>query len=116
LSHVTKTARAEQDLAEIWFYVALDNVGAADALLDEFENSCRLLSTQPKMARAREELASDPLTPGLEGLRSVTASEEPFTEQDRYTSMGGNHNHRMAIFGSMSKNLELLVDRSVYSL
>jgi plasmid stabilization system protein ParE len=39
LPHVTKTARAEQDLEEIWFYVALDNVGAADGLLDEFENS-----------------------------------------------------------------------------
>jgi len=32
LSRITKTARAEQDLEEIWFYVAVDNVGAADAL------------------------------------------------------------------------------------
>ena len=62
MSRITKTARAEQDLEEIWFYVAVDNVGAADALLDEFENSVRLLATQPKMGRAREELAS--------GLRS----------------------------------------------
>jgi len=62
LSRITQTARAEQDLEEIWFYIAVDNVGAADALLDEFDNSCRLLATQPKMGRAREELAS--------GLRS----------------------------------------------
>jgi toxin ParE1/3/4 len=58
-SRVTKTARAEQDLEEIWFYVALDDVAAADALLDEVENCCRLLATQPKMGRAREELASE---------------------------------------------------------
>jgi len=38
LSRVTKTARAEQDLEEIWFYVALDKVSAADALLDEIES------------------------------------------------------------------------------
>jgi toxin ParE1/3/4 len=67
LSRITKTARAEQDLEEIWFYLAVDNVGAADALLDEFENSVRLLATQPKMGRAREELAS--------GLRSFPVPE-----------------------------------------
>jgi toxin ParE1/3/4 len=93
LSRVTKTARAEQDLEEIWFYVALDNVAAADALLDDFENSCRLLATQPGMGRAREELANElrsfpvrryvlfyrPLADGVEvvrvlhGARDVTA-------------------------------------------
>jgi hypothetical protein len=44
LSRVTKTVRAEQDLKEICFYVALDNVTAADALLDEVESSCLLLA------------------------------------------------------------------------
>jgi toxin ParE1/3/4 len=93
LSRVTKTARAEQDLEEIWFYVALDDVAAADALLDDFDNSCLLLATQPKMGRAREELANElrsfpvgryvffyrPLADGVEivrvlhGARDVTA-------------------------------------------
>jgi toxin ParE1/3/4 len=96
LSRVIKTVRAEQDLEEIWFYVALDDVVAADALLDDFDNSCRLLATQPKMGRAREELANElrsfpvrryvvfyrPLVDGIElvrvlhGARDITTIAE----------------------------------------
>ncbi|HWS65126.1 MAG TPA: type II toxin-antitoxin system RelE/ParE family toxin [Steroidobacteraceae bacterium] len=90
MSRITKTARAEQDLEEIWFYVAVDNVGAADALLDELENSVRLLATQPKMGRAREELASElrsfpvrryvvfyrPLVDGIEVVRVLHGARD----------------------------------------
>jgi len=90
VSRITKTARAEQDLEEIWFYVAVDNVGAADALLDELENSVRLLATQPKMGRAREELASElrsfpvrryvvfyrPLVDGIEVVRVLHGARD----------------------------------------
>jgi DNA-binding response OmpR family regulator len=51
LSRVTKTARAEQDLEEIWFYVALDNVSAADALLNT------------QVMRLRRKLEVDPTKP-----------------------------------------------------
>jgi len=51
LSRVTKTTRAEQDLEEIWFYVALDNVSAADALLNT------------QVMRLRRKLEVDPTKP-----------------------------------------------------
>ena len=59
MSVVTKTVRAEQDLAEIWFYIALDNVVAADNLLDDIDSSCQLLAMQPQAGRLRPELAPE---------------------------------------------------------
>jgi len=60
LPQVTKTVRAEQDLDEIWLYIALDNVEAADNLLDSVDRSCRTLAIEPQAGRSRPELA-----PGL---------------------------------------------------
>lgn len=57
--HVTKTVRAEEDLDEIWFYIALDNVAAADNLLDDIDSSCQLLAVQPQAGRLRPELAPE---------------------------------------------------------
>lgn len=62
MPQVTKTVRAEADLDEIWFYIALDNVAAADNLLDDIDSSCQLLAMQPQAGRLRPELVS--------GLRS----------------------------------------------
>ena len=35
-----RTAQAEEDLIELWLYIAQDNPGAADRLLDEIEDKC----------------------------------------------------------------------------
>ena len=59
MSTVTKTVRAEQDLDEVWFYIALDNVVAADNLLDNIDSSCQLLAMQPQAGRLRPELAPE---------------------------------------------------------
>lgn len=59
MSIVTKTVRAEQDLDEIWFYIALDNVVAADNLLDDIDSSCQLLAMQPQAGRLRPELTPE---------------------------------------------------------
>jgi toxin ParE1/3/4 len=59
LSHVTKTVQAARDLDEIWFHIALDNIGAADRLLDAIDENCHLLARQPLMGRGRPELALD---------------------------------------------------------
>ena len=59
MSIVTKTVRAEQDLEEIWFYIALDNIVAADNLLDDINSSCQLLAMQPQAGRLRPELAPE---------------------------------------------------------
>jgi|SRR5580698_3104991 toxin ParE1/3/4 len=57
--------RALTDLAEIWDYIAADNVSAADAIADLIGDKVQALSRQPGMGRARPDLANE--------LRSLTA-------------------------------------------
>lgn len=59
MSRVTKTVQAERDLDEIWLHIALDNIDAADGLLDAIDKNCRNLARQPLMGRSRPELAFD---------------------------------------------------------
>ncbi|MDH3209223.1 MAG: type II toxin-antitoxin system RelE/ParE family toxin [Burkholderiaceae bacterium] len=90
LPRITKRVQAERDLDEIWLHIALDNVGAADALLDAIGDRCRLLAGQPMMGRARSELAPEvrsfvvgryvifyvPLTDGIEVVRVLHSSRD----------------------------------------
>ncbi len=51
------TARARQDLLDIWFYVATHNAEAiADRVYDSIERTCGLLSEHPRLGRARPEI------------------------------------------------------------
>jgi len=59
LRHVRKTVLAEEDLDEIWFYIALDSPDAADALLDKIDTQSALLARNPKLGPARPELLDD---------------------------------------------------------
>lgn len=43
MPEVLKTPQAEIDLEEIWWYIAQDNLGAADRLLDKIEECCQML-------------------------------------------------------------------------
>ena len=52
------TSHARIDLDEIWFYIAQDNVAAADKLIDEFVHAFRMLATHPKAGMAHDELAA----------------------------------------------------------
>lgn len=61
------TKCAESDLLEAWLYVAEDNIGAADHMLDQIDSQARLLLAQPLMGRSRDELA-----PGLRSWPSST--------------------------------------------
>jgi toxin ParE1/3/4 len=47
---------ALQDLQDIWDFVALDNVNAADQLEDEFFEAFEKLARQPRMGHARPDL------------------------------------------------------------
>ena len=51
--------RAETDLDEIWCTIALDNVDAADRIIDILYEVAELLASRPKMGRARSELAAE---------------------------------------------------------
>jgi toxin ParE1/3/4 len=53
----SRAARAEQDLIEIWTYVATDSPIAADRLLDRIDAVCRRLAENPRMGAARPDLA-----------------------------------------------------------
>ena len=57
MSQVTRRPLAEADILEIWDYIADDNPAAADRWVDHLDGQFRLLATQPKMGRARDELA-----------------------------------------------------------
>ncbi len=52
-----RTARAEEDLIEIWLSIAPDSEEAANALLDRFDEICECLATFPKLGPARPDLA-----------------------------------------------------------
>jgi toxin ParE1/3/4 len=63
MSRIRFTAAAENDLLELWVYIAEENPAAADEALDEIKTSVSALAEQPEMGRARPELA--------DGLRSM---------------------------------------------
>lgn len=54
-----KTAQAEEDLIDIWLYIAQDNPDAADRLLDTFEQKGLLLADNPELGQARPDIAED---------------------------------------------------------
>jgi toxin ParE1/3/4 len=57
VSRVIFTARAREDLLDIWLYVATHNSEAvADRVYDSIEKSCRSLSNHPQLGRVRPEI------------------------------------------------------------
>jgi toxin ParE1/3/4 len=48
---------AEQDLLEIWSYIARDNPDAADRFINLLTEKCQLLAESPEIGRRREELS-----------------------------------------------------------
>jgi len=54
---VQRTAQADEDLINIWVYIATDNPKAADSWLDEIESKFILLSEQPRLGPAHSDIA-----------------------------------------------------------
>jgi toxin ParE1/3/4 len=52
-----RTAQAEEDLINIWTYIARDNPAAADRILDLLDEKSHALARNPRMGRAREDIA-----------------------------------------------------------
>jgi toxin ParE1/3/4 len=59
MGYFRRTARADEDLVEIWLYVAEDNPNAADRLLEEIDRTCALLADNPLLGRARPDIAPE---------------------------------------------------------
>ena len=59
MGRVRKTARATADLSEIWLYVAMDNVSAADRLIDRITERTQALVDRPRLGVARPDIAPE---------------------------------------------------------
>jgi toxin ParE1/3/4 len=53
-----RTAQADEDLIDIWTYIARDNPPAADRLLDALDEKCQALAHNPQIGMARDDIAS----------------------------------------------------------
>lgn len=53
---LNRTALAENDLIEIWTYIAKDNIAAADRVLDRLDDRSRLLADNPGLGVRRDDL------------------------------------------------------------
>jgi toxin ParE1/3/4 len=56
---IKRTAQAEEDLIDIWLYIAHDDVRAADRVLDDIEEKLLLLADQPGVGPARSDIAPE---------------------------------------------------------
>jgi toxin ParE1/3/4 len=54
---LNRSAQAEQDLIEIWCYIATDNRRAANALVRTIDEKCHRLAHFPGMGQARPDIA-----------------------------------------------------------
>lgn len=55
------TEAAEDDLDEIWEYIAADNIDAADQIVLQVRSACQRLAEHPGIGHTREDLTKRPL-------------------------------------------------------
>jgi toxin ParE1/3/4 len=60
---IVRTARADEDLIDIWTYIAADSPVAADYVIDAIEGRWRQLALHPRSGVARDDIA-----PGIRHL------------------------------------------------
>ena len=56
MAQIIRSPLALRDLDDIWYYIARDNLAAADALLARIEDTCQVLAEQPELGQLRPEL------------------------------------------------------------
>jgi len=59
MSRLLKSPEAENDLEEIWWYIAQDSPESADRLLDRIQEICLTLAAFPQMGASRAELKAN---------------------------------------------------------
>lgn len=59
MPEIKRTAKAEEDLIDIWAYIAQDKVSAADSLLDRIEEKFFILAEQPRLGPQRPDIAPE---------------------------------------------------------
>jgi toxin ParE1/3/4 len=59
MGRIQRTPRADQDLEELWFFIAQDDPATADRWIDTLEEKIRLLADNPLMGPARPDIARE---------------------------------------------------------
>ena len=59
MGRIQRTPRADQDLEELWFFIAQDDPAAADRWIDTLEEKIGLLADNPLMGPARPDIARE---------------------------------------------------------
>ncbi len=59
MPRLIRTAQAEEDLIDIWSYIAQDNSQAADTLLEDIDQKCELLANNPALGPERPDIAPE---------------------------------------------------------
>ena len=59
MGRIKRTPRADQDLEEIWYFIAQDDPVAADRWLDTLEEKIALLADNPLMGPSRPDIARE---------------------------------------------------------
>jgi len=59
MATVRRTAQAEEDLIDIWLYIAQDNQTAADKLLDTLAQKFLILAENPGIGSMRQGIAPE---------------------------------------------------------
>jgi toxin ParE1/3/4 len=57
MARVTRRPHAEEDILEIWAYIAEDSIVEADRWIDRLDAKLEFWATQPMMGTGRDELA-----------------------------------------------------------
>ena len=60
---------AQTDLLEAWVFIAEENLGAADRVLDTIEQEAKTLATQPLICQTRPQPTARPLRPGSKATK-----------------------------------------------
>ncbi len=57
MGQLIRTAKAEEDLIDIWMYIASDNPEAADKFIERIDAKCKMLADNPAIGQARPDIA-----------------------------------------------------------
>ncbi|NBS65744.1 MAG: type II toxin-antitoxin system RelE/ParE family toxin [Betaproteobacteria bacterium] len=59
MARVIRRPLAAADILDIWDYIAEDSLDQADRWIDKLDEKFKLISAQPLLGRARDELSTD---------------------------------------------------------
>jgi toxin ParE1/3/4 len=59
MPRILRTPASRSDYDEIWHYVAVRDLAAADRLIDRFDATLEVIASAPRTGRKVEELAAD---------------------------------------------------------